>query len=162
MADANGQPAESDEERRGRLDRRRRPTPMLSRYSLLGGRRRHPRRDREREGAFVDLYSRRLALLLLTFFLLTVFDSVATLYYLRKGGTELNPIANWMIQHGPVEFVVLKGSLTAVCVLFVLLHKNFRYARVAIAVGFLFYFGLALYHIVLQVHAWQVPLLPMH
>lgn len=142
---------------RRRGDRRRRPTPMLSRYSFFGGRRRAPRRAEEREGAFVDVYSPRLAALLLVFFALTVFDSVATLYYLRKGGTELNPIARWMISLGNVEFVLLKGGLTALCVLFVLLHKNFRYARAAIVIGFAFYFALAIYHVVLQVHAWSLP-----
>ena len=130
---------------------------MLSRFSFLGGRRRAARREREAEGAFVDVYSPRLALLLLVFFSLTVFDSVATLYYLRKGGQELNPIAQWMIDRGDLEFVFLKGSLTALCVLFVLLHKNFRYARYAIGVGFSFYFALAVYHILLQIQAWSIP-----
>ncbi|MFG0320312.1 MAG: DUF5658 family protein [Planctomycetota bacterium JB042] len=138
-------------------DRRVRPTPVLSRYTFLGGRRLRPRRGHEREGAFVDVYSGRLAALLLIFFALTVFDSVATLYYLRKGGTEANPIAQWMIDQGNVEFVVIKGVLTGVCVLFVLMHKNFRYARYAIGVGFSFYFVLAIYHLVLQVHAWKLP-----
>ncbi|MFH0945207.1 MAG: DUF5658 family protein [Planctomycetota bacterium] len=130
---------------------------MLSRYSFLGGRRRSLRRQQEREGAFVDLYSRRLSLLLLTFFSLTVFDSVATLLYLRKGGEELNPVANWMIEQGDLSFVIMKGVLTALCVMFVLLHKNFRYARYAIGVGFSFYFALAIYHIVLQIQAWHYP-----
>ena len=130
---------------------------MLSRYSFFGGRRRGPRRAAEREGAFVDVYSPRLAALLLVFFGLTVFDSVATLYYLRKGGTELNPIARWMISLGNVEFVLLKGGLTALCVLFVLLHKNFRYARGAIVIGFSFYFALAIYHVILQVQTWSTP-----
>lgn len=138
-------------------DRRRRPTPMVSLHTFFGGRRRQARRVGEAEGAFVDLYSPRLAVLLLVFFTLTVFDSVATLFYLSKGGEELNPIAQWMIDQGNTEFVVIKGVLTGMCVLFVMLHKNFRYARCAIAVGFSFYFALAIYHIVLQVHAWPHP-----
>lgn len=151
---------EGTPERRG-PDRRRQPTPMLSRYSFLGGRRRGPRRDQEREGSYVDVYSRRLALLLLIFFLLTVFDSVATLVYLQKGGRELNPIAQWMIDQGDVEFVLIKGSLTGACILFVMIHKNFRYARCAIAIGFAFYFALTIYHLVLQVLSWSyVPPLP--
>ena len=150
------QEADSAPEHR-RVDRRQRPTPVLSKYSFFGGRRRAPRRDDEREGAFIDVYSSRLAALLLLFFALTVFDSVATLFYLRKGGTEMNPIAQWMIDQGNIEFVLYKGVLTGVCVLFVLLHKNFRYARYAIGVGFSFYFVLAIYHIVLQVQAWGHP-----
>ena len=47
---------EIDGERRTITDRRRRPTPMFSRYMLWGGRRRHVRRDYEREGSFVDIH----------------------------------------------------------------------------------------------------------
>lgn len=139
-----------------RQDRRARPTPILSRYTFLGGRRRGPAHVSQREGTFVDLYSTRLVVLLLIFYTFTVFDSVATLFYLRKGGEELNPIAKWMIEQGNIEFVLIKGGLTAICVLFVMLHKNFRYARVSIAVGFAFYAALTLYHIFLQIHAWEV------
>lgn len=129
---------------------------MLSRFSFLGGRRRGGRRDGEQEGMFVDLYSPRLASLLLLFFSLTVFDSVATVVYLRKGGIEMNPIAQFLLDQGEVQFVAYKGLLTGICAMFVLLHKNFRYARTAIAVGFAFYFALAIYHIVLQVQAWHI------
>ena len=46
-------------------DRRRRPTPRFSRYTLWGGRRQEFRRGEEREGSFVDVYGRRLFLLVL-------------------------------------------------------------------------------------------------
>ncbi len=128
---------------------------MFSRYTFFGGRRRHVRRDSEREGAFVDLYEPRLALLVCAFFFLTVVDSVSTVIYLRKGGSELNPIAQAMLDHGEVAFVFIKGVLTMICSLFVLLHKNFRYANVALGIGFSFYFALAIYHLVLQIHAWD-------
>ncbi len=140
-----------------RTDRRARPTPVLSRYTFFGGKRRGPAPGPAREGTFVDVYSTRLVILLLIFYTFTVFDSVATLFYLRKGGEELNPIARWMIAQGNIEFVLIKGGLTAVCVLFVMLHKNFRYARASIAVGFTFYAMLTIYHIILQIHAWEHP-----
>lgn len=138
-------------------DRRRQATPMLSKHSLFGGRRRAPRRNHEHEGSFIDVYSPRLVMLITFFFFLTVLDSVSTVIYLRKGGTELNPVAQWMLDQGEIEFILIKGTLTAMCALFVLLHKNFRYAKGAIGIGFGFYFALAIYHIVLQVKAWPVP-----
>jgi hypothetical protein len=157
-AKAAAVPSESTPHAAGRgPDRRRRPTPIFSRYTFLGGRRRAARRAEEGEGLFVDRYSHRLVVLLLIFFTLTVLDSVFTVIYLRKGGEELNPIALWMLKQGDVPFVLLKGGLTAVCVLFVMLHKNFRYSRVALGIGFLFYFALAIYHIVLQIEAWNRP-----
>lgn len=141
-------------------DRRRRPTPMFSRYTFFGGRRRKSRRGGEREGTFVDLYEPRLALLVCTFFFLTVLDSVSTVFYLGKGGTELNPVAQLMLDQGNVAFVLIKGGLTAICALFVLMHKNFRYANTAIGIGFTFYFALAIYHITLQIQARGLPPLP--
>jgi hypothetical protein len=91
--------------------------------------------------------------LLLLFFALTVLDSVSTLVYLGKGGHELNPVAQWMINQGPMFFVVTKGVVSGLCLLFVMLHKTFRPARVALAIGFAFYFALGSYHLVLQVLA---------
>ena len=42
---------------------------------------------------------------------LTVLDSVSTLVYLGKGGRELNPIAQWMIDTGPLFFVLASPRL---------------------------------------------------
>ena len=135
------------------LDRRTRPTPMISRYTFMGGQRRSGRRQGEKEDVYVDVYSPQLVTLLLVFFALTVIDSVSTLIYLGKGGQELNPIAQWMIDQGSTFFVVLKGILSGVCLLFVMLRKNFKPARTALAVGFGFYFLLGVYHLVLQIRA---------
>ncbi|MEW6745950.1 MAG: DUF5658 family protein [Planctomycetota bacterium] len=140
-------------ELRGLPDRRRRPTPAFSRYAFFGGRRHGSRRTGEVEGTFVDLYSRRLVLLLLVFFGLTLIDSVSTVAYLQIGGRELNPLARWLLAYGPRTFVVSKGIMTAALVLFAMLHKNFRYARWALGIGFGFYFFLAVYHLVLHIKA---------
>jgi hypothetical protein len=134
-------------------DRRRRPTPMVSRYTFFGGRRVAGRRQGEKENVYVDVYKPRLVALLLLFFSLTVIDSVSTLIYLGKGGRELNPVAQWMIDQGGTFFVMAKGVVSGLCLLFVMLHKNFSAARVALAVGFTFYFLLAAYHLVLQLAA---------
>lgn len=151
MMDAQD-PAQSAYVYRG-PDRRKRPTPLVSRYSFLGGRRRGARRDHEKEGQFIDVYSWRAVSVLLFLFTLTVVDSVSTLIYLGKGGREMNPVAQWMIDQGPVFFVMLKGTLSGLCLLFVLLHKNFKPARVALGLAFGFYLLLDLYHLVLQIMA---------
>ena len=132
-------------------DRRNRPTPMISRYTFFGGRRTRGRRDGEAENAYVDVYSPLLVGLLLFFFALTVIDSVSTLVYLGKGGRELNPVAQWMIDQSSMFFVLAKGILSGLCLLFVMLHKNFKPARVALGVGFAFYFALGAWHLVLQI-----------
>ena len=126
---------------------------MLSKYTFFGGRRKAGRRRGEQENIYVDVYSPKLVALLLVFFALTVIDSVSTLIYLGKGGRELNPIAQWMIDQGGAFFVVLKGVLSGLCLLFVMLHKNFKPARTALGVGFTFYLLLGVYHLVLQIRA---------
>lgn len=131
------------------FERRKRPTPMLSRYSFVGGRRGGVAADAL--DSYVDLYDRRLVALVLVFFALTVFDAVATVYYIDHiHGSEWNPIADWMLRQGRGFFVLAKGIPTALLTLFVLLHKNFRYGKIALAIGFGFYFLLGVYHLTLQ------------
>jgi uncharacterized protein DUF5658 len=140
----------------GFVDRRRRPTPMLSRYSFFGGRRRQFASPADAEDAYVDVYNTRLALLVLVFFALTMFDAIATVYYIDHAhGSEWNPIADWMLQRGRIFFVMAKGVPTGLMLLFVMIHKNFRYGRIALAIGFGFYFLLGVYHVYLQAVAWS-------
>ena len=138
----------------GFVERRRRPTPMLSRYTFRGGRRSDFRSSNDAQDAYVDVYDQRLATLVLVFFALTIFDAIATVYYIDHAhGSEWNPIAAWMLRQGRPYFVLAKGIPTALLLLFVMIHKNFRYGRMALAVGFGFYFLLAIYHVTLQVAA---------
>jgi hypothetical protein len=131
----------------GFVDRRRRPTPMLSWYTFFGGRRGQAGDSEE----YVDLYEFRDVLLILLFFSLTVFDALATVYYIDHcNGTEANPIAQKLLDLGSLAFVFAKGLPTGLLLLFVMIHKNFRYGKFAIYVGFGFYFLLSLYHLFLQ------------
>lgn len=136
------------------VDRRKRPTPMLSRYSFVGGRRRDFRSSVEGQDSYVDVYDQPLASLVLVFFALTMFDAIATVYYIDHAhGSEWNPLAAWMLEQGRLFFVLAKGVPTAVLLLFVMIHKNFRYGRIALTIGFGFYFLLGIYHVTLQLLA---------
>ena len=138
----------------GFVERRKRPTPMVSRYTFVGGRRRDFRSQDEARDSYVDVYDRRLAMLVLVFFALTMFDAIATVYYIDHAhGSEANPIADWMLRQGRPYFVLAKGLPTALLLLFVMIHKNFRYGRLALGLGFGFYFLLGIYHVTLQVLA---------
>ena len=138
----------------GFVERRKRRTPMVSRYTFFGGRRRDFLSEDDARDAYVDVYDRRLAMLVLVFFALTMFDAIATVYYIDHAhGSEANPIADWMLRQGRPYFVLAKGLPTALLLLFVMIHKNFRYGRLALALGFGFYFLLGIYHVTLQVLA---------
>ena len=122
---------EIDGERRTITDRRRRPTPMFSRYVLWGGRRRHVRRDEERDGAFVDIHGPWSLLLVLVVVALNLLDAFFTLLFLSHGGTELNPMVQWVLdsEWHPWPFLLLKTIGIGVACAFLIVAKHFRSAR---------------------------------
>jgi hypothetical protein len=128
-------------------DRRVRPTPRFSRYSILGGRRRTIRRGEEREGGFVDLYGTRLFALILWVALMNVGDSYFTILHLQGGGIELNPVAQALLQTGRGSFVLLKSVLIALALLVLAIHKNFFLARIGLWTAAGTYTVLVLYHL---------------
>lgn len=128
-------------------DRRQRPTPRLSRYSFMGGRRWEIRREGEVEGAFVDLYGGRLWMALLWVALLNVADSYFTLVHLQAGGVELNPVADALLHSGRLGFVVWKSLLIGIALLVLCIHKNFFLAKAGLMFSASAYTVLLLYHL---------------
>lgn len=128
-------------------DRRNRPTPRLSRYSLVGGRRRGMRRTVEREGSYVDRYGPLSILAVLWVALMNAGDSFFTLIHLQAGGIEVNPVAAELLRTGRFGFVFAKSTLVAVALLVLILHKNFWMARLGLWIAALSYTVLNLYHL---------------
>ncbi len=127
-------------------DRRMRPTPMLSRFSFVG-RRRGFRRQGEGMNAYVDRYGFGILAVSAGIMILCALDALFTLLYLQKGGSELNPVMDAAIRLGVVPFVSIKCALTIAGVLFLCLHKNFRFVR-GLLVGVLgLYLALLGYHV---------------
>src|SRR6188508_1918482 len=88
-------------------DRRRRPTPMISRWVLVG-RRRGGRREGERAFVYVD---RPGAWAFAGFFAilgLSILDAAFTLALLRHGATEANPVMQAALHLGDGPFVFIK------------------------------------------------------
>lgn len=128
-------------------DRRKRPTPRISRYAFWGGRRRHVRRAHEREGTFVDLFDWPLLALAGWIALMNCADSFFTLYHLQAGGIELNPIADKLLQLGREHFVFWKAALISGALLVLCVHKNFALARLGLAAATVTYTLLVVYHV---------------
>ncbi len=128
-------------------DRRRAPTPRLSRYALFGGRRGSVRRQEEREGSFVDRYGVWVVGLIGWTALMNAGDSVFTLIHLQSGGIELNPVADSLLQTGRLGFVGLKALLMTLALLVLAVHKNFALARVGLGLAAGAYTVLNLYHL---------------
>ena len=130
-------------------DRRKQPTPRFSRYALFGGRRRGPRRTSERVGSFVDVYGRRLILLVLWIALMNIGDSFFTLVHLQAGGVELNPVAKMLLATGRWNFVFVKSILIGLALIVLAVHKNFHLARVGLWTAAGTYTCLVAYHLML-------------
>ena len=130
-------------------DRRRAPTPRFSRYTLWGGRRADFRRKEEREGGFVDVYGRRLFLLVLWVALMNIGDSFFTLVHLQAGGVELNPVAKLLLTTGRWNFVFTKSILIGLALVVLAVHKNFHLARVGLWTAAGTYTCLVGYHLLL-------------
>ena len=130
-------------------DRRSGPTPRFSRYSLWGGRRRGARRGAEEDDTFVDLYGRRLFILVLWIALMNVGDSFFTLVHLQAGGVEINPVARLLLATGRWNFVFVKSILIGVALVVLAVHKNFHLARIGLWTAAGTYTCLVGYHLLL-------------
>jgi hypothetical protein len=140
----------SDMDNRIHTDRRKTPTPILSRYAFYHGRRSSFRRREDRlRGGYVDRYGHRLFTVLLWIVVLNIFDAFFTHLILDCGGTELNPVADWAITAFGNHFIVWKLAVIGLGLLVLCLHSKYRIARAAIAMTVVLYSGVVLYQVVL-------------
>jgi len=150
--DASPDSRESSRDRAGRrfdLDRRERPTPMISRF-WLRGRRRAGRRDDETENIYVDRYTPGESLLVAGVLVLSVLDMVFTIFHLNHGGTEANPVMAWMLDMGGQPLFMAVKLVSTFAGLFVLLvHVRFRRVKSLLTVAFVLYLGIFIFHLYL-------------
>lgn len=139
-------------DRRILKDRRRRPTPLISRYTLVGRRQGFRREEDRKRGGYVDRYTPTALFLIILIAGLNILDIFFTMIILDQGGLEVNPIVNsaififgdnfWIWKFGIVSF-----SLTLLC-----LHSKFRLGRYFILLAILIYLGVMIYQIHLLYH----------
>ena len=132
-------------------DRRRKPTPLLSRHTFRGRRRRNRRATDPRSGYYVDWVegNYRAAVLAVGAFILL--DAVATLEILSRGGTEANPLMAFVLGHSIWSFLLVKVTGAFVAVLVLGVHRHFPNIRRLGALLLAAYGSIALYHLLLLV-----------
>ncbi len=108
--------------RRNGADRRRRGFSPL-RYWFYGQRRRARRRE---DQGYVDVYDPLVVGVCLATLVLSCLDAYLTLLLISNGARELNPLMGVLLSHGLGLFINLKIALTAIGLLILILHKNFR------------------------------------
>lgn len=118
--------ADQTRNQRAAGDRRRALSWQTFRYACCGGRRRGARRDNDSSAnTYEDYFEPRLIILSLFTLTFSCLDVVFTSILLDNGSHELNPFLVPLIEMGPAWFVSVKLSITAACVSFLVLHKNF-------------------------------------
>lgn len=133
-----------------RISRDRRAEPTRAWGALFGHRRRRMgRRQGESEDIYVDAFSRRSVLLLVVIFGLNICDAFFTMIWLQRGGGEANPFMNWLLELGVHAFLIQKCLVVGLWLLLLLVHKNFRLARIGLWSALGVYSLLILYHFAL-------------
>ena len=107
-------------------DRRKKPTPALSRYILWGRRRTFRRKEEKERGGYVDYYEWGLLLPLVLISGLNILDSLFTMIILEDGGWEINPVVRSVIQLYGDRFWIWKFAIVSLPLILLCLHSKFR------------------------------------
>lgn len=141
----------SKQKNRGFQDRRKCPTPMISRFTFYGGRRKTVRRTEDKkEHIYVDLYSTRLLVAVLSLLLLSSLDAFLTLALIDKGhAVEANPLMAMLLDYGTTPFAVIKFTITAFALIILCVFKNVKITRVCLPCAIKMYVCVVLYELYL-------------
>ncbi len=135
------------EECRGITDRRKQPTPIVSKYTFSGGKRKIIRRAPDKQKyLFVDLYSTRLLLIVIALLLLSCADAYFTLSLInREVIYEANPIMASVLSYGMLPFNIVKFAMTAFALIVLCLFKNAKITRISLPVLIKIYIAIVAY-----------------
>ena len=144
----------SDTENRIIPDRRKRPTPFISRYSFLGGRRKIIRREEDKKQyVFVDLYSTRLFIILIILSTLSIADSYFTLSLIQENlAVEMNPLMAFFLDQGSTPFVLSKFLFTTIPLFVLCICKNRPITRVLVVLTVCLYLVVIMHELNLTYH----------
>ncbi|MFQ5722520.1 MAG: DUF5658 family protein [Candidatus Aminicenantales bacterium] len=112
-------------EKRHLKDRRARPTPPLSRYTLRGHRR-QARRWQERDNYYVDRYEPQYLIFIALIMVFCLLDIYFNSKIFQAGGYELNLFMAGFMKKNFLLAQIFKVLITLFCSVFLLIHKNFR------------------------------------
>lgn len=115
-------------ERRRKRERRQR-LPWISYQHWFGGGRGSGRRNQD-NSHYVDYYESKLLYIAIAILALSILDAALTLKLISMGATEANTFLRMMLKDGVFAFTATKLGATAVGLVLLVMHKNFKYLRV--------------------------------
>ena len=133
-------------------DRRKQPTPAVSRYILFGRRKAIRRKEAQQKGGYVDRYNPVLFFFLISIVGLNILDAFFTLMLLDLKGWEVNPVARSVIDLYGTEFWIWKFSIVSVSLALLCLHSRFRLVKEVIIGISCLYLVVVAYQIFLLLH----------
>jgi hypothetical protein len=139
-------------DKRNFIDRRKEPTPALSRYTFLGRRKCFRRKADQQIGGYVDHYSSTLFLFLVSIIGLNVLDAFLTMLILEVGGCELNPFVRSVMDLYGEKFWFWKYAIVSLSILLLCLHSRFRRVKTIIVGISYVYIIVVLYHVYLMTY----------
>lgn len=108
-------------------------------WYLFFGRRKGMRRHKDNQKSyFLDHFSLRIFSIIIGIILLSVTDAILTLYLIRHGAAEANPIMEHFLKYGPLPFLAAKYLLTTASVVLLLVYKNVHIFGTKIRAKYLF------------------------
>ena len=107
-------------------DRRKHPTPAISRFTLWGRRKTFRRKEDQERRGYVDRYDFGLLILMTLAVGLNVLDALFTMMILDDGGWEINPVVGSVIQLYGDRFWVWKFGIVSFSLTLLCLHSKFR------------------------------------
>jgi len=145
--------SEQDKNRSDSTARREKEGLPGLRY-LFFGRRKEMRRDEDnRESYFLDHYSLRVFGLIIGIILLSLTDALLTLYLIRHGAAEVNPVMEHFLRYGPLPFLAAKYLLTTASIVLLLIYKNVYIFGTRIRAKYLF---IVIFLIFASVVVWEL------
>ncbi len=150
-------PAEPDSNRSNRSDRRQEENVPGAWYLFYGRRKKVRRINDNQKSYFLDHFSLRVFIIIISVILLSIIDAVLTLYLIRKGvAAERNPIMAQYLKYGPLPFLAAKYFLTTASVVLLLIYKNVYIFGTKIRAKYLF---IVIFAIFASVVIWELYLI---
>ena len=113
--------------RRERSDRRQVNKRNIF-YSLFMKQRAGERRlGYSNDNTYVDLHGPYVSAAAIVVMILTILDAFFTLLLIERGSSELNPFLALMLDINTIWFYTSKYLITAVCVLWIVMHNHFTF-----------------------------------
>jgi hypothetical protein len=136
-------------ENRVLADRRKQPTPLLSRYTFFGRRRTVRRKSDQLKGYYIERYSAGILPFVVLLVGLNVLDALFTMMILETSGEELNPVVQSVIMLLGDKFWIWKFMVVSTSAVLLCLHSHFRMVKAALAGVCILYAGVLVYEMAL-------------